>query len=422
MSADSAKPTASRAAKLLVLALATSACTLLPAPPPVLQQQFGPPYIPSEQHVRTFEALWAHLETDYIYFHDVDVDWEERHQQFLDRAGAADSEADFARTILDLQEVLPSGAMSWQSRAERIQSDLEGSTTHAGIGAFVAFGDRPRPKIIILSVMENSPAQRAGLSAHDSIVTIDGVDVGREEGVRAVERIQGAPGSQVRLVVQTPGRPDRALAVRREPISGEVALQFGTVTGTDVGYLLFPAIGYEGLADDVLSGLKELTTNRRLGGLILDLRVSGSMQGWPLQELLTIFGNGILGEFYDRGRHELVRVNGQDVLSSQTVPLAILVGEHTSGFPEIFAAGLQASGRAVLVGGHTAAAVETSSTFYLPDGSRMIIQSASFRLLSGEEVGPTGVMPDLVIEGAWDQITTTDDPVIDAAVPALISP
>jgi C-terminal processing protease CtpA/Prc len=132
-----------------------------------------------------------------------------------------------------------------------------------------------------------------------------------------------------------------------------------------------------------------------------------------------MFHDGNIGEFYSRTDSQPVSISGQDVLSSQTVPLIVLVGQNTTGFPEILAATLQASKRAVFVGAPTSGSIETSSSFYLPDGSLAFVESASFRLLSGEELGQNGIKPDVLIEADWDEVVPDADPVLEAAIESL---
>ena len=156
-----------------------------------------------------------------------------------------------------------------------------------------------------------------------------------------------------------------------------------------------------------------------MNGLILDLRIASATPQWPLETLLTIFQNGKIGEFYNRSKRSALEVKGQDVAGSQTMPLVVLVGEKTQGFAEIFAAGLQLNKRAVIVGEKTPGAVETQAVFYLPDGSRFFVESSSFKLANGEELGNTGVVPDVSVSGRWEEIDPNHDPVLDKAIEIL---
>jgi carboxyl-terminal processing protease len=132
-----------------------------------------------------------------------------------------------------------------------------------------------------------------------------------------------------------------------------------------------------------------------------------------------MFYKGPMGEFYTRNGKQLLQVKGQDVLGSQDVPLVILVGQNTSGSPEILAASLQMYKRATVIGENTPGAIEGATGFYLPDGSELFVQTTSFVLPNGEEVGTRGVIPDIAVEAGWDEIGPSNDPVLDQAMETL---
>lgn len=405
----------------LILSVALSGCIgLLPLEEKPVAGDYGPPYSPQEHQARVFKALWSHLQDNYIYYESADVDWEALNKEYLKRINAGLSNEQFTALIKGLESELPSGSLTYQSRAERIEAETTDPSTYDGIGAFIGFSEEPVPHIILLSVIAGSPAEEAGLKAHDSIFKIDGTPIQLEEGLNAVNRIRGPAGSSLTLHVQTPGKPERSIELQRAKLSSTGKLESDLIPGTNYGYLLFPPIAYDTLAQDVLQSLQTFTTNRKLEGLILDLRIAGSSRGWPLEELLTMFHDGNVGEFYNSAKQkQVISVNGQDSFSSQSVPLIVIVGQNTSGFPEILAASLQVSDRAVIIGSNTPGSVETTSSFYLPNGARIFIESASFRLPNGEEIGNSGVKPNVEIEAGWDQVLPNADPVLDTAIELL---
>jgi carboxyl-terminal processing protease len=134
-----------------------------------------------------------------------------------------------------------------------------------------------------------------------------------------------------------------------------------------------------------------------------------------------MFHNGPIGEFYNREDKELLQVEGQDAFDSQSLPLVILVGPNTEGFPEILAGSLQMHERATIVGTTTPGSIETTTAFYLPDGSRIFVETTSFVLPNGDEIGNSGVQPNVQVEAGWDEILPDADPVLDAALDALRS-
>lgn len=407
---------------LVFSSLLLSGCAPAAAGSATASQEFGPHYSAQEHQDRTFDALWAHLQDDYVYYEGGDIDWDAIHDRYsaeIDRGLTAD---EFVALLEGLETELPGHSLVYQSRAERIESDIGNFATYGGIGAFVGFSAEADPHVVILDVIAGSPAEKAGILPHDSILTIDGQPISLEEGLRAVERIRGPAGSSVSLEVRSPGEGERVVKLTRAQVLSRAQLQYEIIPGTQYGYMLFPPIGYDGLIEEVLQGMQDLTQNRKLGGLILDLRISSSSGVWPLEELLTLFHNGVIGEFYSRTDNQLFRIQGRDILDSQSLPLVVLVGENTSGFAEILAAGLQKGRRATVIGAPTPGDVETLTAFYLPDGSHVQIQSTSFRLLNGIDIGLEGIEPDVSVGAAWDEIVPGADPLIDAALAALAEP
>ncbi len=405
---------------LLILSFILSACIgLIPLEKEPVTGEFGPKASPQEQQTKTFEALWKDLEDNYIYFKTANVDWEGLHDKYLERIKTGMTSKEFNDLIKELETNLPEGSLLYESRAERIENDTVDASTYEGIGAFVGFDKEPEPHIVLLSVIKGSPADKAGLKAHDSIFGIDGKPILLKEGITAVDRVRGPAGSSVTLSIQSPGSSEHSIQVKRGKLTSTGKLEAYNIEGTNYGYLLFPPVGYEALTQDVTQGLQTLTTNRKLEGLILDLRVASSSRGWPLEDLYTIFNSGAMGEFYNRSEKQLVQVKGQDVFSSQKVPLVVLVGQNTTGFPEIFAASLQMHKRATVMGEATPGSVETTSSFYLPDGSQAFIETTSFVLPNGNEIGTTGVTPDVSIQAGWDEVLPDNDPVLDRAIKYL---
>ena len=404
----------------ILTSLFLSACSgLLPLEEDTASGEYGPAYTAQEHQKRTFEALWQNLQDSYIYYETADVDWQGLKADYSARIDAGLTQDEFAALLDKLETDLPQDSFAYQPRSERIETDLADSATYDGIGAFVGFEEDDVPHVVVLAVIAGSPAEQAGLKAHDSIFSIDGNPVLLEEGLTVVQRIRGPAGSSVSLDVQSPGKPKRTVEVERASLTTTGKLEAYNIVGTNYGYLLFPPIGYDGLDQDVFAALQSLSASKKLDGLVMDLRVANSSRGWPLEVLYTMFGDGTIGELYNRTKTQPLEMKGQDVFSSQTVPLVILVGENTSGFPEIFAASLQMHGRAILVGAPTSGEVETSSTFYLPDGSRMFVQSTSFRLPNGDEIGNNGITPDFVVDASWDDIQPNDDPVLERALLVL---
>jgi carboxyl-terminal processing protease len=416
------RKTAFLPATFIMLSVVLAACiSLLPLDEKPITGSFGPSYSPQEHQTRVFDAIWTHLQESYIYYESADVDWDALNRKYLERINAGLSDDEFTALIQELQTELPSGSLSYQSRAERIEAETTNTSTYEGIGAVMAFSEDPAPHFIVLSVIPGSPAEEAGLKSHDSVSKIDSQAVQLAEGMNAVNRIRGPAGSTVTLNVQSPGEPERSLELQRAKLTSAGKLEASMLAGpNDYGYMLFPPVGSDTLMGDIIASLQTFTTNRTLDGLVLDLRIASSGRGsWPLEELLKLFHDGNIGEFYNSKQEQVLNINGEDKFSSQTVPLVFLVGENTAGFPEILAAGLQSGGRAEVVGATTPGAIEITTPFYLPNGALIFVQTTSFRLLNGEEIGNNGVRPDVEVAAGWDDVLPDADPVLEAAIKLL---
>jgi carboxyl-terminal processing protease len=407
---------------LLAASLLLSACgSLLNAAEQAVQGgKYGPAYTAQEHQTRTFEALWKYLADNYIYYDTAGVDWEALHAKYTTEIKQGLSDSQFSELIHALEAELPEGALVYQSRSERIASDTADLSTFEGIGAFVSFQKETVPHVVILDVIADSPAEQAGLQAHDSIYRIDGKPVLLEEGQSVVNRIRGPAGSAVTLEVKTPGQSERSIEVTRGKLVNGGQLKVELIRGTRYTYVLFPPVSYQTVMEDLTRQMREISDKQELKGIILDLRIAGSAGGFPLQELLTLFYNGTLGEFYNRGQQtQAVTITGEDQFGSQKIPLVILVGANTSGSPEILAAGLQAGRRASVIGADTPGQVETTDAFLLPDGSRIFIATTSFKLSNGTDVGQNGIEPDLPVPADWDEFQPNNDPVLNRAVEML---
>jgi hypothetical protein len=135
--------------------------------------------------------------------------------------------------------------------------------------------------------------------------------------------------------------------------------------------------------------------------------------------------DGLQGHFVSRTDARELRITGEDVGGSQDVPLVILTDLGTVSFGEIFSGILQASGRASIVGGHSAGNVETLHG-YDPagDGSQLWIAEESFQplgLAPGVWEG-VGIVPDVAVPTRWDLFTEATDPALAEAVDRLLAP
>jgi carboxyl-terminal processing protease len=401
----------------LMGSLLLAACRQEPEMP---EASYSPQEIQALQ-LRTFESTWSTINENYVYDDFNGLDWSETHDLYADRLTEPLDETEFQAILDEMLAELPEGTAQLQSRQERIEAAAGGSQGYEGIGAFVTLRERPQPRLVLMEVMGGSPAEQAGLKAHDAILEIGGEPVEAGTAASQIARVRGEAGSKIAFTVRTPGEEPRTVEVTRGRIDQVSSrLLWHPLGNTGIGYLRFPPLEYEELLQDVVLALQTFDATGDLEALIIDLRIASAGEGWPVAPLLTMFTDGQVGEIYSREESTPVSVTGiYDFVNSQEVPLALLVGQNTTGPAEIFAAALQEAGEAVIIGMNTAGDVETIAPFYLPDGSRAMIAVFTFRTNEGHELGLHGLEPDVELDLDWDEVTEEEDQVIGVAIELL---
>lgn len=403
---------------VLLGAIALGSCSPIVQPGQVEQSNAEQLAQQLETQLSIFDELDQVVREGFVYTDYGGVDWVALSDQLRSRIDSGMSDRQFYSSLNELVARLPEGMASFSTREERIAADLENTELYEGIGAFVSFRASPEPHIVILSVMQDSPAESAGIAAHDSIYAIDGQPITQTEGLEAVNRVRGPAGSEVVLEVASPQGPRREIRVVRGQVFA-VDEPRGGLFDARIYYVLIPVSANETLLaamESVLQGIEEAGD---ISGMIIDLRIAHSTSGWPLGELLVMFTNGELGTFFSREERSVLDLDGQDIFGSQSIPLILLIGPDTSGAPEIFASAMGENDRALLFGMQTPGNTVGFSTATLTDGSQIVIASSSFENIGGQDISQSGVTPHINVNTDWDSVTPASDPVITAAINAL---
>ncbi len=103
-------------------------------------------------------------------------------------------------------------------------------------------------------------------------------------------------------------------------------------------------------------------------------------------------------------------------------PLAVLTSEDSASAAEIYAAAVQEARRGIVVGRTTAGAVVGARHYALPDGGRLSVGVVSIQTADGHVLEKAGVTPDLEVAPSAADIRSGHDPVLEAAVRALLQP
>jgi carboxyl-terminal processing protease len=398
----------------------TSTCTPTPPAP-----SFTPTLTPNPGdlplQLQVFEQLWQIVDTQYLYPDFNGLDWNAIHQEYSQRIAAGLNNANFYLAMEEMIHRLGDDHSVFLSPQDTQAEDAQyaGDFRYVGIGALdVAIPERQR--LTILLVYPNSPADQAGLKAHDSILEIDGVPPIDANGNR-LATLRGPEGSQVILTVQSPGEAARMVSVTRRQISGALPVPYELLTtpgGKNIGYIFLPSFNDQTIAKQVGKALLAMNTPKPLDGLILDNRENGGGANTITEGTLAYFTHGLVGHFVNRRSRVALTIPNRNLANSQKVPLVVLVGKGTASFGEIFSGILQDLGRAYVIGVETDGNVEILYVYDFPDGSSAWIAHDAFQPLDhpNQDWEATGIIPDQVVSSNWDEVTTQTDPAILAAL------
>jgi carboxyl-terminal processing protease len=259
-----------------------------------------------------------------------------------------------------------------------------------GIG--VVLDQRSRSPVVI-SVIDGSPADRAGLRAGDVISSVDEVETSRLSLDDLAEMVRGAAGSRVRLGIERPGEADMlAFDVVREDVTIEPA-SWARVPGSEVAVVRIVQFS-QGAGERTREAIAAALA-AGAGALVLDLRGN---PGGLVDEALVVasaFLDGAVG-YQEAGRdgsaHE-VRIPAGRVIDPD-VPVDVLVDYATASSAEILAAALRDNDRAAIVGEQTYGTGTVLNTFDLSDGSALKVGVRSWLTPDGEAVFREGIRPD----------------------------
>ena len=370
---------------------------------------------PTDLQLRSYDAFWVGIQPDYIFSAVTTFDWNLLPAQERRKVASGLSEAEFDLLMRSIVAEFPENTVTYRNRTGRIEDDLNSTLSYEGIGAYVSVSSDPRPHVIILAVVPDSPSEESGLRTHDSIYAINGQAVRAEEGMDVVKRVRGPAGSVVTLDVRSPNGTRRNLNVTRRRLQATDQLRVERKDLAHAGLIRLPVGAGAELSNIMQEALGDLAEYQPKN-LIIDMRVAHSSATWPLKEMLGFFTAGEMGNQYSRSGQKTIEITGVDLAGSQSIPLILLVGPETRGASEVFAAALQATGRATLIGQPTPGQVIGFDHFILPNGGEIFFGSSSYVSPSGEDIGIQGVHPDITMDTRWDEVTDDEDAVINRAL------
>jgi carboxyl-terminal processing protease len=304
-----------------------------------------------------------------------------------------------------------------------VKTSVGPSGTFEGIGATVSTQNN---QIVIVAPIENSPAERAGNTAGDVILAVDGESTEGWTQEKAVIKIRGPRGTKVDLKVRHADGKEQDFTIERDQIKVASvttqppggALKDGAGNAiTDLDYIEIREFT-ESTDDEMQKALKDAVASGKKG-LILDLR---NNPGGLLQTTVNVadefLNNGLILTERERDGTE-TKFSAHQGGAATSIPVVIILNRFSASGSEVLSAALKDNGRATIVGEKSFGKGTVNISNNLKDGGQLYVSIAKWLTPDGTQIDGVGIKPDIEIKLSNDDIDQRRDVQLFKAIDVL---
>ena len=273
----------------------------------------------------------------------------------------------------------------------------EGTTGEfGGLGIEVGMEDG---FIKVISPIDDTPAQKAGVKAGDLIIKLDETPVKGLSLNDAVTRMRGKPGTEIMLTIIREGE--------EKPLQITIVRDIIKVNSVR-SKTLEPGYGYLRISSfQANTGpdlRKELDTlkqdnNNDLKGLVLDLRNNpGGVLNAAVDVADVFLDKGLIVYTEGRVKDSELRFNAKPIDVLKNTPVIVLVNEGSASASEIVAGALQDHKRAVIMGQKTFGKGSVQTILPMSNEAAVKLTTARYFTPSGRSIQASGIVPDITID------------------------
>lgn len=272
---------------------------------------------------------------------------------------------------------------------------IETKGSFSGVGIEITIKD---DILTVVSPIEGTPAFEAGIKAGDQIIMVEDKPTKDLVIMEAVKLIRGEKGTKVKLTIKREGAEDPIdFLITRDviPIKSVRPL----LLPSDIGYIRIS--NFQSKTDeDLTKALQELTEEKELKGLILDLRNNpGGLLSQAINVTDKFLSSGVIVSIKGRDEKEERTVAHKDKISYD-YPMIVMVNGGSASASEIVAGALQDNKKALILGTKTFGKGSVQALYTLSDGSGLRLTTAVYYTPSGKSIQASGIEPDIKVEFA----------------------
>ena len=297
-----------------------------------------------------------------------------------------------------LQSLDPYSAYMSPELFNEMQTDTRGEFGGLGIEIGMESG-----VVKVISPIDDTPAEKAGIKAGDYIVKIGNKQVQGKSLMEAVKLMRGPVGTSIELTIRRKNvKKPLEFKITRKII--EIKSVNSEILGDkkNLGYIRLKSFN-ENSDKQFLDIVKKFEKDSKINGYILDLR---NNPGGLLTQAINI-----TDFFLDDG--EIVSTKGRKASENRKFfarkgdqikgkPIIVLINNGSASASEIFAGALKDHKRAIILGENSYGKGSVQSIIPLRNGGGMRLTISKYYLPSGDSISEVGVTPDIVVEEKGD--------------------
>lgn len=268
--------------------------------------------------------------------------------------------------------------------------------------------------LVIISPLDGSPAEAAGLQAGDVVLEIDGDPTSGSTVQDEIFKVRGPAGSEVTLHVSRDGR-ELDVPITRQLI--ELKVVETRMLEAGIGYIRL-SIFTDDSVDRFREGIQSLLS-QGARAVVLDLRDNPGGFITSAQGVASQFvGDGLLFTVESAGNVQRYEAQGGGLATDSSLRVAVLVNEGSASASEIVAAALKERGRAEIVGQPTFGKNTVQIWTDLPGGAGLRLTTDRWFTPDHNSVEGDGLAPDVAVS-LPNPLPAGSDPILDRAITLL---
>lgn len=318
--------------------------------------------------------------------------WRELERKYVDADKVSDEDKVYGaiKGLVDIYEDPYTVFMS-PAESEEFSASLEGELE--GIGAELTIEEE---RLVIVSPLKASPAEKAGILPGDIIYKVDGENASEMSLFEAVMKIRGEKGTTVILTIvrEDVGEPFDVSIVRDSISLESVSME---KLDDEIVYLSVNQFN-DKTNEEFAKAVNQMILNEPQG-LIIDLRYNGGGYLDIAVELLSYLlpSDTHVVTIKQRERaDDKMKTNGNPKILN--VPIVVLINEGSASASEIVAGAIQDLERGVIMGTQSFGKGSVQEVDSFNDGSSIRMTIAKWFTPNDRTIDHVGLEPDVVVE------------------------